>query len=103
MQRFRVGHGFEFFIDRSPTGGIWLDGGEWAALRERQFHDEIHLVFTLPWQKKARSEKQEQQFDDLLQERIGADAFQKALDFRSWLQEQPDARSLLAFISKGMR
>src|SRR5262249_27471107 len=30
LLRYRVGHGLNFHIDRSPaTGGVWLDKGEW--------------------------------------------------------------------------
>ena len=36
MQRFKVGHGFSFYLDRSPSGSIWLDKGEWEALKGRQ-------------------------------------------------------------------
>ncbi len=54
MQRFKVGHGFSFYLDRSPSGSIWFDKGEWEALRERQFHDELHLIFTAPWQRDIR-------------------------------------------------
>ena len=32
MTRYRVGHGQSFRVERSHTGGIWLDGGEWEAL-----------------------------------------------------------------------
>lgn len=103
MQRYRVGHGFKFAIDRSPTGGIWLDSGEWAALRERNFHDELHLMFTLPWQRKARLEEQEEQLNQLLMERVGKEAFQRAVDFKNWLKSEPEATSLLAFVSNGMR
>jgi hypothetical protein len=46
MTRYKVGHGFKFTIDRSVTGGIWLDAGEWDALRQRNFHDELNLIFT---------------------------------------------------------
>ena len=34
LLRYRVGHGLQFHIDRSPTtGGVWLDKGEWEALK----------------------------------------------------------------------
>jgi hypothetical protein len=43
LLRYRVGHGFQFHIDRSPvTGGVWLDKGEWEALKSRG----LHLAFT---------------------------------------------------------
>lgn len=103
MQRYRVGHGFRFLVDRSPTGGIWLDEGEWEALRARNFHDELHLIFTQPWQRKARHEEQERQLNELLKSRVGEDAFQRASAFRDWLKDHPDANALLGFVSNGLR
>jgi len=71
MSRFQVGHGFQFTIDRSSTGGIWLDAGEWEELKQRQFHDELHLVFTAPWQKNARDLLAAKHTEERLKERFG--------------------------------
>ena len=39
LLRYRVGHGLQFHIDRSPaTGGVWLDKGEWEALKSKGLH-----------------------------------------------------------------
>ncbi len=57
MQRYSVGHGFAFHIDRSPSGSLWFDKGEWEALKKRQYHDDLHLIFTSPWQDKVRAER----------------------------------------------
>src|ERR1700722_5261248 len=41
--RYRVGHGLPFHVDRSPeTGGIWLDRGEWEALKSKGLHTELN-------------------------------------------------------------
>ena len=44
--RYRVGHGLNFHIDLSPvTGGVWLDQGEWEALKSKGLHAELNLIF----------------------------------------------------------
>ena len=75
MSRAQVGHGFQFTIDRSMTGGIWLDAGEWEELKQRQFHDELHLVFTAPWQKAAREMLAAQHTEERMKERFGAELY----------------------------
>ena len=72
MSRFKVGHGFAFSIFRSITGGVWLDGGEWEALRQRNFHDEIHLVFTAPWQKQVRTTQMLATYEETLKSSLAA-------------------------------
>jgi hypothetical protein len=70
MTKYKVGHGFRFTIDRSLTGGAWLDAGEWEALRGRNFRDEIHFIFTDPWQRRDESAEWER---SRLAERVGRD------------------------------
>ena len=54
LLRYRVGHGLPFHLDRSPvTGGVWLDKGEWEALRSRHLHTTLHQIFTAPYQRNA--------------------------------------------------
>src|SRR5262245_58234568 len=51
LVRYQVGHGFRFHLDRSPrTGGIWLDAGEWEALKSKGLHDELHFIFSSSYQ-----------------------------------------------------
>ncbi|MEM7014329.1 MAG: hypothetical protein AAF585_22940 [Verrucomicrobiota bacterium] len=100
MQPFRVGHGFNFRIDRSITGGIWLDGGEWEQLKERSFHDELHLVFTAPWQKANREAQQVESNRQLLEEKLGADLFEKVDEVRERLEAHPARQETLAFLMR---
>ena len=99
MLRFKVGHGFSFTIDRSPTGGVWFDKGEWEALRARNFHDEIHLIFTLPWQNKVRRLASKERLNQALITRIGEPSFEKATEFKTWLHSQEERSAILAFLS----
>ncbi|BCU76494.1 hypothetical protein [Luteolibacter sp. LG18] len=103
MTRFRVGHGFSFFIDRSPTGGFWLDAGEWTALKERNFHDEIHRVFTDVWQRGVRSDAAHEALEAGFREQLGEEGYARALEFRDWLAGQPNRSRVLAWVSEPLR
>lgn len=103
MTRYKVGHGFPFSIDRSITGGIWLDGGEWEALRERNFHDEIHLVFTAPWQKQVRDQQAQATYEARLETALGTELVERLRALRSELDGHPHRSLALAFLSQSRR
>ncbi len=100
MSRFKVGHGFAFSIDRSITGGIWLDGGEWEALRQRNFHDEIHLVFTAPWQKHVRSAQAQATYEETLKSSIGPNLLERLTALRSELMNHPHRNLALSYLTE---
>lgn len=100
MQRFKVGHGFSFFLDRSPSGSIWLDKGEWEALRARQFHDELHLIFTAPWQRKVRDEQSIDVERKLLAGRLGDELLAKIEALRDELSEHEYRTFALAYLQR---
>ena len=97
MARLKVGHGFPFTIDRSITGGIWLDAGEWEALKQRNFHDEIHLVFTLPWQKQVRTRQAQDAHHARLEVALGKELLQRIESLREDLGKHPHRSLALAF------
>lgn len=98
MTRYRVGHGLDFRIDRSITGGVWLDGGEWEALQAGNLHHELHLVFTAPWQKSVRSEEHAAQYDTMLREHLGEDFYTRLSALRVELKDHPARAEALAYL-----
>lgn len=100
MQRFKVGHGFEFAIDRSIAGGVWLDNGEWEALKERNFHDEIHLVFTAPWQKHVREDQAQEAYYSMLKSTLGIELFERLDALKTELADHPQRNPALAFLTE---
>lgn len=100
MLRFKMGNGFDFYVDRSRTGGVWLDAGEWEALRERQFHDEIHLVFTEPWQRKAREEAIKQNTQERLEERFESELLGEMDAIKAKLRNHPYRAYALAYLEE---
>jgi hypothetical protein len=127
MMRYKVGHGFGFSVDRS-VAGIWFDAQEWEALRARNFHDEVHLIMTSPWQSDLRREALQAVINEkaaahaaqppapkwqpmgvnaALQARyaelLGPEALAKADEFRTWLSQQPHRREILAYLQQDRR
>ena len=100
MQRYKVGHGFSFYLDRSPSGSIWLDKGEWQALKDRQFHDELHLVFTAPWQDKVRAERSKEVERELLVAKFGSELLAKIEELRDELSEHEHRAFALAYLQR---
>ena len=98
MIRYQVGHGLNFFIDRcSSCQGIWLDRNEWDALKAENLHDEIDRVFSSEWQHGEHREKMRQKILEAHKQRLGED-YEKVEEFRKWLQAQPHADRILAYI-----
>ena len=98
MTKYRVGHGLGFRVDRSNTGGIWLDGGEWEALKAGQIHHTIHLVFTAPWQKTIRVQERTARFEALLEKKLGKDLFLRLTALRTELSTHPARAAALAYL-----
>lgn len=98
MMRYRVGYGQPFRVDRSRTGGIWLDGGEWEALKEGNLHRLIHRIFTTPWQQTVRHQSMDETLHAQLRTRLGADLFTRLQALRKELAEHPHRDAALAFL-----
>lgn len=100
MGRYKIGHGFTFSIDRSITGGVWLDGGEWEALRQRNFHEEIHLIFTAPWQKQIRQTHAQTTYKATLECAFGSDFLNRLSLLRADLLDHPHHNLAIAYLAE---
>lgn len=99
LLRYRVGHGLPFHVDRSPaTGGVWLDKGEWEALKSRGLHISLHLIFTASYQRQVRSSEYVQSMTDTFRERIGATDFAKVTEFGAWIAHHPRRRDICCYL-----
>ncbi|MBT8045393.1 MAG: hypothetical protein KJO79_10620 [Verrucomicrobiae bacterium] len=98
MTRYRVGVDIDFRVDRSITGGIWLDGGEWEVLQAGNLHRELHRIFTAPWQKAVRTLEQAAHYDTMLETHLGEDLYKRLSSLREDLREHPARGEALAFL-----
>lgn len=100
MFRYTVGHGLGFGLDQCPAcKGIWFDAAEWEALRERNLHDDIHAVFTAPWQAEASREERRRRLVQIYQKRFGAEDYEEVKRVREWLDASPRKQELLAYLT----
>ncbi len=98
MTRYKVGHGLNFRIDRSVTGGIWLDPGEWEALIAGNLHHELHLVFTTQWQKAIREESHAEAYETMLREKLGQELFERISSLREDLASHPSRSMAVSYL-----
>lgn len=104
MLKYRVGHGTDFYLDRcSKCGGVWFDRNEWEALKQRNLHDEVHLIFSDIWQRKIRKSDLKQVADNAYRSLLGEADYQKAVQFKDWLIQQPKAEAILSFLNQAIR
>lgn len=99
LLRYRVGHGLSFHVERSPvTGGVWLDRGEWTALKSKGLHTELHLIFTAAYQREIRSQEYAQMLEQTFRERIGEPDYSRAVEIKRWLVSHPRRRELCCYL-----
>ena len=93
LSRYQVGHGLAFHIEHSPvTGGVWLDKGEWEALKSKGLHFTMNLIFTDSYQPaKVRSSEYAQELKETFRNRIGAADFDKVSEFAGCNAGPPQA------------
>jgi Zn-finger nucleic acid-binding protein len=102
--RYRVGHGLKFHVDFSAeTGGMWLDRGEWEALKSKGLHVELNLVFTASYQRQIRNEEHEKALEETFRERIGQEDFEKVAAFKQWLAAHSHQRSIRCYLLYNLR
>jgi len=100
MSRFRVGNEFSFFLDRSPSGSIWLDRSEWEKLRERQYHDELVSVFTTGWQEDIETAEKDKQQNEFYISKFGEGLFSELQEMKKTLSSHPHRSTAIAFLTK---
>lgn len=99
LLRYRVGHGVDFTLDQcSACNGVWLDRNEWEALKGRNLHDEIHLIFTVPRQSQARQEESRKRLAGIYGKHFGGD-YAEVRRIREWIDAHPEKQRILAYLS----
>ena len=100
MFRYTVGHGLGFGLDQCPAcKGIWFDAAEWETLRERNLHDDIHAVFTAPWQAEVSREERRRRLEQIYLKRFGAEDYAEVRRVRQWLDASARKQELLAYLT----
>lgn len=99
MVRYLVGRGLPFTLDHCHgCKGIWLDGNEWEALKKRNLHDDLNLMFTSFWQTEAQRDARKTKMEQIYVDRFGEDDYAEIKRIRYWLDTKTNREELLAFL-----
>jgi Zn-finger nucleic acid-binding protein len=100
MVRYLVGRGLDFTVDHCHgCKGIWLDRNEWAALRKRNLHDDLHAMFTSFWQAGAIREQRKKRMQQIYLDRFGAEDYAEVRRIRHWLDAKTNREELIAYLT----
>ena len=80
------------------TGGVWLDKGEWEALKSKGLHVSLHLIFTASYQRQIRSAEYVQTLTETFRDRIGPADFATVTVFANWLAHHPKGRDICCYL-----
>jgi Zn-finger nucleic acid-binding protein len=104
LTRYRIGHGVPFSLDQcGRCNGIWLDGHEWEALRERGLHDDLNRVFGPGWQHEVRTEEERNRTDAQFSRQLGEADFERTRDFAAWMTAHAQRSEILAYLQWAAR
>jgi Zn-finger nucleic acid-binding protein len=95
-----VGRNVPFTLDNcGECGGVWLDKDEWATLKTRNLHDDLHAIFTEQWQSEARREESRQTLAGMYERRFGAEGYAELQRIRAWIDQHPHKQEILAYLN----
>src|SRR5947208_16393652 len=99
MVKYLVGRGLPFTIDHCHgCKGIWLDGNEWEALRKRNLHDDLNLMFTSFWQTEAQRLDRKRKMEQIYIGRFGEEDYAEIKRIRYWLDAKTNREELIAYL-----
>lgn len=100
---YRLGHGVSFALDRCGNcNGVWMDGSEWKALRERGLHDDLHRAFGPGWQFSVRESDRKARVEAQFERQLGDD-YRRARELADWVANHPKRSELLAYVQSRLR
>lgn len=100
MSKYRIGHDQDNRVELCAScDEVWLDAGEWSLLKACGIHQQLPKIFTDAWQRQIRLAERELSLKANFCNRLGDEAFNKANEFRDWLNQQPNKSDILQFLS----
>jgi Zn-finger nucleic acid-binding protein len=96
---YKVGRDTGFSLDRcGQCGGIWFEKNEWATLRARNLHDDIHLIFAKPWQDEVRQRELAKMREARLRQTFGDADYDELMRIKTWLDARPKSQEMYSFL-----
>lgn len=77
----------------------WFDEGEWHLLKQLDLQDQLPAIFTDRWQRNIRERRATLRKEERMRDVIGAEDFDKVLEFKKWLVEHSKEGDIRRFLS----
>ncbi len=101
MIKYRVGHALNFRIDHdSISGGFWLDKGEYDLLRQRNLHDELHLICSPEYQQHLAKLDAQAVFDQRIIDILGQKRCALIQDLASTIKDPEMGSVAIAYLNQ---
>ena len=99
LVKYKVGHDLAFSLERCGNcGGMWFDRYEWEALKSRNLHDDVHFIFSQPWQAGVAKAQRQKNREAFLLEKFGEQDLAEIRRIKAWLDAHPQKPALQAFL-----
>ncbi|HYJ80851.1 MAG TPA: zf-TFIIB domain-containing protein [Longimicrobiaceae bacterium] len=99
LARLRVGHGVPFTFEFCRgCEGMWFDRGEWAALVERNLHDDLLQMVFDDWQEAAARSQKGEDREDRFRRQLGEEDYEWVREIKAWLDRHPRRSELYAYL-----
>ena len=100
LQKFRLSANVPVRIDRClPCHKVWLDAAEWQLLYQQEATADLLKVLSDQGQRYIRKVETRERMANVYRQRFGADDYAQAAAMREWLQQHPQRRQILAYLS----
>lgn len=97
---YQVGLELPFTVDHcGGCNSMWFDRGEWHALQRRNLHDNLHQMFSEPWQRRLRVERRRIARETIYAEKFGDADYAQIRSIRAWIDAHPHAAALRAYLN----
>ncbi len=98
---YHVGHEVPFTLDRCGNcNGVWFDAQEWDVLRQRNLHDDLHMMFTAAWQRQVRRGEHKRTLQAIYADKFGAEDYAELRRIKEWLYAHPQRVAMLAYLNE---
>ncbi len=97
---FKVALDIPFTIAHcGACNGMWFDKDEWSCLQRRSLHDNLHQMFSEPWQRRLRLAEHRARQDAIYRAKFGEHEYAEARRVKAWLDAHPQRQALRAFLN----
>ena len=84
---------------RKSCGAASLARGDWADIKARNLHDNLHDIVSRHWQAAVRQADDQQSVERTYARHLG-ESYAKAQEVRAWLRDEPRKALILAYLTE---